>query len=39
LQLLQVRARTAKESEIDPVTGFAKYLAGIEKVVQTVDRL
>jgi predicted nucleotidyltransferase len=39
LQLLQVRARTAKESEIDPVTGFAKYLAGIEKVVQTVDSL
>jgi hypothetical protein len=39
LQLLQVRARTAKESEIDPVAGFAKYLAGIEKVVQTVDNL
>jgi hypothetical protein len=39
LQLLQVRARTAKESEIDPVAGFEKYLAGIEKVVQTVDAL
>jgi predicted nucleotidyltransferase len=39
LQLLQVRARTAKESEIDPVTGFARYLAGIEKVVQAVDNL
>jgi len=39
LQLLQVRARTAKESEIDFVTGFEKYLAGIEKVVQTVDAL
>jgi predicted nucleotidyltransferase len=39
LRLLQVRARTAKESEIDPVAGFAKYLAGIEKVVQAVDNL
>jgi predicted nucleotidyltransferase len=39
LQLLQVRARTAKESEIDPVSGFAKYLAGIEKVVQAVDSI
>ena len=39
LQLLQVRARTAKEGDIDPVTGFAQYLAGIEKVVQAVDNL
>jgi predicted nucleotidyltransferase len=39
LQLLQVRARGAKENEIDPVAGFASYLAGIEKVVLTVDSL
>jgi predicted nucleotidyltransferase len=39
LQLLQVRGRVANENEINPVTGFAKYLAGIEKVVQVVDNL
>jgi predicted nucleotidyltransferase len=39
LQLLQVRARTAKENEIDAVAGFAQYLAGIDTVVQAVDAL
>lgn len=39
LQLLQVRAHTAKESEIEPSTGFAKYLEAIYKVVQAVDAL
>lgn len=39
LQLLQERARTAKESDLDPVSGFAQYLAGIEKVVQAVDSI
>lgn len=39
LQLLQVRARNAKENEIDPSAGFAKYLEGISKVVQAVDAL
>jgi predicted nucleotidyltransferase len=39
LQLLQVRARKANESEIEPGPGFAKYLEGISKVVQAVDAL
>jgi predicted nucleotidyltransferase len=39
LLLLLVRARAAKESEIDASAGFAQYLAGIDKVVQAVDAL
>jgi predicted nucleotidyltransferase len=39
LLLLLVRARAAKESEIDSSAGFAQYLAGIDKVVQAVDAL
>lgn len=39
LQLLQVRARTARESDIDPGNGFAQYLTGIEKVIQAIDAL
>ncbi|MBZ5534186.1 MAG: hypothetical protein LAO20_22400 [Acidobacteriia bacterium] len=39
LQLLQVRARKANESEIAADTGFAKYLEAIDKVVQAVDAL
>jgi predicted nucleotidyltransferase len=39
LQLLQVRERTAKESDIQAAAGFAKYLDGINTVVQAVDAL
>jgi predicted nucleotidyltransferase len=39
LQLLQVRERTAKENDIEAVAGFAKYLDGINTVVQAVDAL
>jgi predicted nucleotidyltransferase len=39
LQLLQVRARAARENEIDPGAAFAKYLEAIDKVVQAVDVL
>jgi predicted nucleotidyltransferase len=39
LHLLAVRARNARENEIDPSAGFAKYLEGIDKVVQAVDAL
>ena len=39
LQLLQVRARAAKESDIDAGNGFAQYLTGIEKVILAVDAL
>jgi predicted nucleotidyltransferase len=39
LKLLQVRARTANENEIDASAGFAKYLDGINTVVQAVDAL
>jgi predicted nucleotidyltransferase len=39
LQLLQVRTRAARESDIDAVAGFAQYLAGIDKAVQAVDAL
>jgi predicted nucleotidyltransferase len=39
LQLLQVRERTAKENDIEAVAGFARYLAGIDTVVQAVDAL
>ena len=39
LQLLQVRARTARENEIDPNTGFTNYLAGINRAIQAIDAL
>jgi len=39
LQLLQVRARAVKENEIAAGPGFAKYLEGIDKVIQAVDAL
>src|SRR5882724_8119415 len=39
LQLLQVRERTAKENDIQAAAGFAKYLDGINTVVQAVDAL
>lgn len=39
LALLQVRERTANEKEIATAAGFAKYLDGIDKVVQAVDAL
>lgn len=39
LKLLQVRERTAKANEIEVAAGFAKYLDGIDTVVQAVDAL
>jgi predicted nucleotidyltransferase len=39
LKLLQVRERSAKETEIDAQAGFANYLDGINMVVQAVDAL
>ncbi|MGZ4889980.1 MAG: hypothetical protein ACXWBH_12405, partial [Candidatus Angelobacter sp.] len=39
LKLLQVRERKAKENEIEAAAGFAKYLDGINTVVQAVDAL
>ena len=39
LQLFDVRARKAKESEMNARSGFAKYLEGIDKVIQAVDAL
>ncbi len=39
LKLLQVRERTAKESEIEAASGFTKYLDGINTVIQAVDAL
>jgi hypothetical protein len=39
LALMQVRARKAKESEVDARSGFAKYMEGIDKVIQAVDAL
>ncbi|HEX4603234.1 MAG TPA: nucleotidyltransferase domain-containing protein [Candidatus Angelobacter sp.] len=39
LQLLQVRARAARENEIDPVAGFTAYLEAIHRVVEAVDAL
>ena len=39
LKLLQVRERSANETEIDTRAGFAKYLDGINAVVQAVDAL
>jgi predicted nucleotidyltransferase len=37
LKLLQVRERSARETEIDMQAGFAKYLDGINMVIQAVD--
>jgi len=39
LQILQVRERKAKENDIDVAAGFAKYIEGINAVVQAVDAL
>ncbi|MGC2695304.1 MAG: hypothetical protein WA738_05880 [Candidatus Angelobacter sp.] len=39
LQLLRVRERSANASEIEETAGFAKYLEGIDRVVQAVDAL
>lgn len=39
LKLLQVRERTAQESEIEADSAFAQYLDGINAVVQAVDAL
>jgi hypothetical protein len=39
LQLFDVRARTAKESEMNARSSFARYLEGIDKVIQAVDAL
>ena len=39
LKLLQVRERTANENEIDVAADFAKYLDGINTVVEAVDVL
>ncbi|HET9836652.1 MAG TPA: nucleotidyltransferase domain-containing protein [Candidatus Angelobacter sp.] len=39
LQLLEVRERKAKENQIDVAAGFAKYMDGINAVVQAVDAL
>jgi predicted nucleotidyltransferase len=39
LKLLQVRERAASENEIEAAAGFAKYLDGINTVVQAVDAL
>jgi len=39
LQLFQVRERKAKENDIDVAAGFAKYMDGINAVVQAVDAL
>jgi predicted nucleotidyltransferase len=37
LQLLDVRARKVKDSQIDVRAGFSKYLQAIDKVIQAVD--
>jgi predicted nucleotidyltransferase len=39
LKLLQVRERKANENEIEAASAFAKYLDGINAVVQAVDAL
>ncbi len=39
LQLLEARAHKAPENEIDAHSGFAKYMDGIDKVIQAVDAL
>ena len=39
LQLFEVRARKAKESEVNARSSFAKYTEGIDKVIQAVDAL
>jgi hypothetical protein len=39
IQLLQVRARKAKEGGIDAAAGFSKYLEAIGTVIQAVDAL
>jgi hypothetical protein len=39
LQLFEVRARRAKENEVNARSGFAKYLEGIDKVIQAIDAL
>jgi hypothetical protein len=39
LQLFEVRAHKAKESEVNARSSFAKYMEGIDKVIQAVDAL
>jgi hypothetical protein len=39
LELLEVRAGKARESQVDARRGFAQYMEGIDKVIQAVDAL
>jgi len=39
LQLFEIRARKAKESELNARSGFAEYMEGIDRVIQAVDQL
>ena len=39
LQLIEVRARKTKESEVNTRGGFARYMEGIDKVIQALDAL
>ena len=39
LELFEVRAGKAKESKVDARSGFARYMEGIDKVIQAVDAL
>lgn len=39
LQLFEVRARKAHESQVNVRSGFAKYMEGIDKVIQALDAL
>src|SRR5215472_1539115 len=39
LQLFEVRARKTRESEVNARSGFAKYMEGIDKVIQALDAL
>jgi len=39
LRLFEVRARKKKDSEVNVRSGFAKYMEGIDKVIQALDAL
>jgi len=39
LQLFEVRARKTIESEVNARSGFARYMEGIDKVIQALDAL
>ena len=39
LQLFEVRARKTRESEVDARSCFARYMEGIDKVIQALDAL